>query len=182
MRVGIIRYFAILFVLSVLRVSTSIALITVNFNALNFSYVTDSTGPVNYLNGDLVEVGTFASAPTVGSSSLAGFAVFGSTLTSDGSFSKTQNGSDSGFASNQIYLVVFNAPTAGAATELAIAYVNNSYIHDPPNEWIFPGSLSVPNTTSIELDNLFASPGASASLAAGASIIYGTAGLDPAGY
>lgn len=144
--------------------------------------MTDSTGPANYLSGDLVEIGTFSVAPAIGSPSLAGFTPFATTLTGTGNFAGSFSGSgnaDAGaFSHAQIYPVVFNAPTAGAATDLAIAYLNDAT--NPT--WRFPANTDALNTTSFDLDSLFASPGMSAALAPGATIVYGKAGFDPAGH
>src|SRR5208282_6615099 len=86
--------------------------ISVSWGTTANAFLTDNTGAADYLTGDLLEIGTFASAPTVGSPSLAGFTVFASTTSdSAGSFDLTSTASETGFTHAQIYFVAFNTPT-----------------------------------------------------------------------
>jgi len=172
-----IKYLIAGLVATGLTVSSSYAAISAAFTAEGSSFVTDNTGPANYLDGDLVEIGTFTNgAPTVGSSSLSFFDVFGSILTADGAFSGNGAAVSAGvFSHAQIYLVVFNAATQGAATQEAIVDVSDA----SNSRWKFPADADVPNNTSISLDDLFATPGPSATLATGATVVYGTVGVDP---
>jgi len=175
-----IKYLVAGLVATGLAVSSSYATITVSYTASSSSYVTDNTGLNNYLSGDLVEIGSFSVAPTVGSPSLANFTVFGHTLTGTGVGAGSYSGSSSGlaaptFAHNQIYLVVFNAATQGAATQLAIADVNDTI--NP--SWKFPADADVPNSTGFDLDSLFLLT--SGNLATGGQIIFGGKGTDGSG-
>jgi hypothetical protein len=156
------------------------ATITVNANTAFNAFVTDNTGANNYLSGDLVEIGSFASAPTVGSPSLAGFTVFGSTLTGTGAsagvISAALTGPDGVWTHNQIYLVTFNAATVGAATQEGIFDVGDA----SNSKWKFPATADTLNTTSIDVQDLFLA-GGSASLATGAQVVFGGVGTDPSG-
>ncbi len=159
---------------------SSYANITVNWNTAFNSFIASTVSPLNYLSGDLVEVGTFASAPTIGSPSLAGFTVFGTTLTgtglSAGTFGGSATGSDAGFAHSQIYLVAFNSPTSAGATLETIAFVN-----DANNAaWKFPATSDVINTTTIDLQDMFTGAD-NGTLAPGATIIWGAKTVDPSG-
>jgi len=159
---------------------SSYATITVGLQTAFNAFVTDNTGANNYLSGDLVEVGSFASAPTVGSSSLAGFTVFGSGLTGTGAgaggIGLSMTGPDGVWTHNQIYLVVFNAATAGAATQEAIADVGDG----SNSKWKFPATADTIPSTTIDVQDLFTAGGGTA-LATGGQIIYGTAGTDASG-
>jgi hypothetical protein len=177
-----IKYLIAGLVATGLTVSSSYAVITVTANALNTSFVADNTGSLNYLQGDLVEIGAFSSAPTVGSSSLSNFTAFASSLTGvgplDGTYSISGTSASAGaFSHAQIYLVVFNAATAGAATQEAIVDVN-----DTDNAtWKFPADADVPNSTTFDLDTLFSAPTSGSTLAVGGQLVYGTVGFDSTG-
>jgi PEP-CTERM motif len=154
--------------------------ITVNAGTTLNTFLTDNTGPANYLSGDLVEVGMFSTAPTPGSSSLANFVVYGSTLTGTGLgagiFSFTKFASDVGFAHSNIWIVVFNNATGINASQEGI-YAES--MASKPN-WKFPATADVPNSTSVDLQDMF-TDGTSGTLATGAQIIFGSVGVDPGG-
>jgi len=177
-----IKYLIAGLVATGMMVSSSYAVITVNWGANNSSFVTDNTGAANYLQNALVEVGAFSSGPTIGSSSLANFTVFSSAHTGTGGnagiWSGSTTASDVGFAHLQEYLVVFNAATQGAATQEAIvdvAFANNG-------QWRFPATSDSITAVTWDLNSLFASPGASANLAPGGQVVFGSVGFDPAGF
>jgi len=162
---------------------SSYANITVGWSTAKNSYITDNTGAAGYLSGDLVEVGSFASAPTVGSPSLAGFTVYGTTLTGTGGnvgiFSGSVNAPDAGFAHNQIYLVAFNNATGTVTpgvTQLGIFVVNDSTVPS----WKFPATADIPNSTAIDLQDLFT--GNSGALVSAATVVYGSTGTDGGTY
>ena len=117
---------------------SSYAVITVNWGTAQSTYIASTVSPLNYLDGDLVEIGTFAVAPTPGSPSLAGFTVFDTALTGTGAnagiISASKTGSDAGFAHTQIYMVAFNNATGIGASEEAIFFVNDA--NNPA--WKFP--------------------------------------------
>jgi hypothetical protein len=170
-----IKYLVAGLVATGLTASASYAVITVNAGAAQNTFLSDSS--VNYLSGDLVEIGTFATTPTVGSASLAGFTVFGSTLTdtggSAGVFSFGQTASDTGFSHDQIYIVAFNNATGVNPTQEGIFYVGDA----SNSAWKFPATADVPNSTQVDIQDLFVS-GSSVSLKPGATIVYGGATVD----
>jgi hypothetical protein len=171
-----IKYLVAGLVATGLTASSSFAVINAFWGAASSSYVTDNTGAANYLTGDLVELGTFATTPTVGSSSLAGFTVFGTDLTAAGGWAASSGpASDVGFAHTQEYLVVFNAATQGAATQEAIVYVNDTQ----NSSWRFAASSDTPNNSVWDLDTLFS--GTSGSVGAGGVIVYGSTAQDGSG-
>jgi len=175
-----IKYLVAGLVATGMTVGASYANVTVGWNTAQNAFLTDNTGAANYLSGDLTEVGVFTSGPTVGNPSLANFVVFGTALTgtggSVGAVSGNTTASDVGFAHNQIYLVVFNAATQGAATQEGIFDVSDAV----KTTWKFPATADVPNSTSIDVQDLFVGGGGSV-LAPGAQIVYGSAGTDQSG-
>jgi hypothetical protein len=161
--------------------ASSYATITVNWGTAGSTFFTDSTGAAGYLGGDLIEIGTFASAPTVGSASLSGFSVFGTATTGTagnaGVLPATASAGTAGttFTHNQIYIVAFNAATAGAATQEGIFYVNDT----TGLNWKFPGDADFPNNTTIDAQDLMV--GGTGVLAPGATIVFGGKGTDGSG-
>lgn len=158
--------------------ASSQAVITVNW-ASNFNtFLTDNTGAANYLTGDLVEIGTFASAPTIGSSSLAGFSVFDSTLAVAGAISASSTfPGGATFGHNQIYLVVFNAATAGLATQEGIFFVDMA----SNAAWRFPADADTINTTKIDLQDMYVGTDGAGAAATGATVVFGATGQDGSG-
>jgi len=170
-----IKYIVAGLILAGLTVNSQ-ATITVNWGAADTSFLTDNTGAAGYLNNTLIEIGTFASAPTIGSPSLAGFSAFGTSSTANGTVAANSSGTGGAtFSHNQIYMVVFNAATQGAATQEAIFFVN-----DANNAaWKFPADADTISSTTIDVHDMFT--GTTATLAPGGTIVYGTKGLDPSG-
>jgi len=164
-----------------LAVSSYAGTIEVDWGAQNNAYMTDNSGAAGYLvPNDLLEIGTFASAPTVGSPSLVGFSVFatGSINNGVGSFVLADPAIETGFTHSQIYIVAYNTPTVTGNSQLAIFDVSDA----SNNTWKFPASSDVPSSTAFDVQSMFASPGSdSIALAPGAQMIYGTVGLDAAG-
>jgi len=159
--------------------SSYAANIEVIAQAQSNTYLTDADG--NYTPGGwLLELGTFASTPTDGSSSLAGFSVFGTGVTGNagGDFNLNITSSDVGFAHDQIYLVAFNAATQGAATEEGIYYVNDA----SQTKWRFPAATDDPANTLFDVDAMFqASATANTALVSGGHIVFGSAAYDETG-
>jgi hypothetical protein len=159
---------------------SSYANITVNWNTAFNSFIASTITPLNYLSGDLVEVGTFSVPPNPGSPSLANFTVFGTTLTGTGAlvgtFGASKTASDVGFAHAQIYLVAFNNATGIGASQEGIFFVNDA---NNPN-WRFPATADIPNSTTIDLQSMFTGSN-DGTLAPGATIIWGSKGVDPSG-
>jgi hypothetical protein len=173
-----IKYLVAGLVATGLTASASYAVITVNVGTIQNTFLSDNG--LNYLSGDLVEIGTFASAPTVGSPSLAGFTVFGTALTQTGasagvlSFGKTA--ADTGFAHTQIYVVDFNNAT-GTVTP-GVTQEGIYYVGDASNAaWKFPATADVPNSTTIDMQDLFTS-GNAVTPSAGSTIVFGAAVRD----
>lgn len=153
--------------------------IEVTATAQSQTYLANSSGTYTPA-GWLLQVGTFASTPTNGSSSLAGFTVFGSGVTGSlgGDFSVDTTADETGFAHTQIYLVAFNAPTTNAATQMGIYYVDMASNSD----WRFPASSDIPNSTAIDIDELIANPAENPpQLAAGAHVVFGSTAYDASG-
>jgi hypothetical protein len=155
---------------------SSYATITVNWASNGNTFLSDNTGAAGYLNGDLAEIGTFASAPTVGSPSLTGFSVFGTTLTSDGVIEgSTTATAGATFGHTQIYLVVFNAATSGAATQEGIFYESDS----TDSTWKFPADADTVTSTSIDIQDMMV--GGTGVVGPGGVVVYGATGIDPSG-
>jgi hypothetical protein len=134
--------------------------------------------------GNLMEIGVAtspASATNAGLSSATailtaiGFNAFATGHIGDGGLPAgfgfdTSVASDVGFAHLQIYMVAFNATTAGAATQMGVWSVDLA----SNSNWRFPASTDFPNSTTIDMDNLLVTPGgASSALAQGAHIWFG---------
>jgi len=158
---------------------SSYATVSVSWNTGFNAFITDNTGAAGYLSGDLVEVGSFASAPTVGSPSLVGFTVFGSTLTGTGglvgTFAASVNGPDGVWTHQQIYLVAFNNATGVGATQEGIFDVS-----DVSNtQWKFPATADTLTAVKIDLQDLFV--GQTSTLQTGAQIVFGGKGVDNSG-
>jgi hypothetical protein len=168
-----IKYIIVAALAAAATVSSHALSIQVNLGAGGATYLTDMAG--TYLEGALVQVGTFATTPTDGSASLAGFSVFDSGLTAAGSPSIGSLQPETGFAGNQIYIAVFNASTSAAATEHALFYVNKA---DLP-AWKFPLGTDIPNSTTLDVQDLISNPGTpGASLVTGGHLVYGQLGYD----
>jgi hypothetical protein len=161
---------------------SSYADITVNWgsqDATPFDTLTGLALPV----GDLILVG-FATSPGSGLSTLSGtanlaaigFTQFGLGHIGDGILPAgfggvSSSGPDTSFSHLQIFIVAFDATTAAGATQMGVWSVDFA---SNPN-WKFPATADVPNSTSIDLDDILAIPGGSLSaLANGAHIWYGT--------
>jgi len=162
-----------------MMVSSSYATITVGVNTAFNAFVTDNTGAAGYLNNTLVEIGTFASPPTVGSPSLVGFSVFGTGTTANGVLSISDSGPDGVFAHTQIYLVLFNGPTSvvvPGTTQLGIFDVS-----DASNaKWKFPATADTIPSTLIDIQDMFAGGGGTTQTA-GSQIVFGGKGSDGSG-
>ncbi len=175
-----IKYLAIGLAVTGITTTSYAAGITVNWQTAQSTFIASTITPLNYLDGDLVEVGTFAVAPIIGSPSLANFTVFGTTLTETGVnaglISASRTGSDVGFAHSQIYVVAFNNATGVNPTQEAIFFVNDA---NNPN-WKFPAVSDFPNSTLIDLQDMFTGAN-NGTLAPGATIVWGTKTVDPSG-
>jgi hypothetical protein len=139
---------------------------------INHGVGTAAGGPLPH--GDLVLLGSFPSITdsdirthetdfTYLSSHFVQFgasAVVGQGLPSgtDAYWSASAAGSGStsadslGINGKPIYMWAFNSPTASAATEWGI--FNSTVTTPPPNAWIFPNFSDVPNTRSIDLNQV----------------------------
>ena len=107
--------------------------------------------------GDLIQIGRFTTAPTVGSPDLSNFVVFdsstmGAGFNVDGFFDVSSTEDEAGFANQQIYLVVFNAPLAVNATQLGIYTWSTS-------NWFYPESTDIPNSTAVNTVEITSSAG-----------------------
>ncbi|MGD0059075.1 MAG: putative Ig domain-containing protein [Verrucomicrobiia bacterium] len=163
--------------------------LTVNAEAAECAYLTDDTpGASNYLDvGDLIEIGAFTNgAPTVGSSSLANFVVFGTGPINNGagSFYFSVSGPATvTFEHQQIYVVAFNAPTVTAATQVAIFdFQGNSQGNNVAPQWQFPSLTDIPASFSFDIQDMIANPCTTSTVGnAGAQLVFGSFGTDPSG-
>ena len=81
--------------------SSSAQTITVNSSAMVNTYLALSNGTyIPAADNALIQVGTFASPPTDGSSNLVGFTAFASSTTAiaDGAFGMSSSGNETGFS------------------------------------------------------------------------------------
>jgi len=153
--------------------------ITVNWSAFSNTGVALQGTTTGVPGGDFMEIGYWTgSSPTVGSSSLSGFVPWvtgqmgqgnagGPGFFSIASGPSPEQGTATGINTRQIYMVIFNAATQGAATQMGI-------FSDTASNWEFPLSSSLTPTTGIDIENLVNNPAtAGNSLAAGAQVIYG---------
>ena len=103
--------------------SSFAAVITVNWSGQVSTYLALSNGTyISAADNALIQVGTFASPPTDGSSNLVGFTTFASSTNAiaDGGFSINSSADEVGFSHSQIYLVVQDG------SQLGIFYVNDA--------------------------------------------------------
>jgi len=169
-----IKYLAVAAVAAGTTLSSYAGNITVNWSAFDVTGVALAGGTVGVPGGDLIEIGTFSAPPTVGSPSLSGFTPWVTGLMGQGNsggpgFFSISSGPSSAANTSQgeIYLVCFNAPTAGAATQEGIFSSSTA-------AWTFPATNSLTPTTTIDIENLVNNPGTSAnSLAGTAKLIFG---------
>ena len=160
---------------------SSYAQITVQWgsqDATPFDLVSTAALPV----GDLIEIGTATSpgslSGTTASAILSsiGFNAFGTGLIGAGALPAgfagvSTTAADTGFAHLQIFIVAFNAATVGAATQMGVWSVD--FASTPA--WRFPASTDFPTLTTVDMDDLIASPGTvNGALHTGAHIWFGT--------
>jgi len=155
-----------------LAVRAHAANITVNWGAGDITGISLANGTPLPL-GDLIEIGRFTGTPTVGNPSLANFTVFGTTLSGSGAnppgyFAQVSTFDEGGFGHSNIYVVAFNAATAGAATQEGIWTLAAA-------NWVFPKASDTPNSTSFDFEELVNNPGNSASFKNTATKVYGGA-------
>jgi hypothetical protein len=166
---------------------SSYASVSVNWSTGSTTYLSDSGGAADDATqlaiGDLLEIGTFAVAPvgvtlaTV-NATLASFEVFGSGAISGtpGSFGITSvNTAAPTFNGKQIYLVAYNAATAGAATQAGIFYATLP-------SWTMPADGPTASTSLDPADLFGANSGISANLGTNGVVVYGGTSFDSAGY
>jgi hypothetical protein len=137
--------------------------------------------------GDLIEVGYFTSPASFSALDTAaqnlaagGFTMFGSGAIGDafipavdGYAGEQNNVGTWGFQHNQIYLVAFNATTAGAATQMGVWSLDLA----SNIAWRFPADLDNPNLTTVDLADVGSADGSpDVALAAGGHIWLGTPG------
>jgi len=169
---SVIKHLAVMVLAVGIALTTRAADITVNWDAFDVTGISLAGGTTPVPEGNLLQIGAFSIAPTLGTFSLENFTAFATGTVGAG-------GGGPGFWSisstapelipthQQIYVVAFNAPTAGAATQAGI------WTYNTPN-WVFPASGDIPSSTSIELEQLingFGTPGAT--LNPGAQIVFG---------
>lgn len=152
-------------------ISSQAANITVTWDAFQSTGVALAGGGITPVpQGNTIQIGYFTIAPTIGSSSLANFVPWATSTINDGfdGFWSTSSTLDeaataTGVNGGQIYLVV-QAP----GSQLGIYSSSLS-------SWKFPTSASVPNFTSIDLQDLVTGAGtAGNALAGSAQIIFGS--------
>jgi len=150
--------------------------ITVNWGANDVTGISLAGGTTPVPAGDLVEVGWFSSAPTVGSASLAGFTPIATAHVGDNSipgfWGVSSFTNEPAVAHQQIYIVAFNATTALLATQEGIWDANDG----SQSNWKFPASTDIPNSTTLDLENILQNfTGPNPSLANGGQTVFGGA-------
>jgi len=178
-----IKYLVVGLAATGLALSVRAANITESWSANDVTGLSLAGGTNGLPAGDLIEIGVFSVAPTVGSPSLANFTAFSASTTAVASGGDpngfwpavVKTASDAGFASQQAYMVAFNAPTAGAATQEGIYYLTG--VHLAPGaagQWVFQSSADLNTEATPDIEDLIVSPGtAGATLAATAHIVFG---------
>jgi len=150
--------------------TASYATVTVNYGSEASTFFSDQSGSYE---ATTFELGTFATAPTQGSSSLTGFSSFGSDTISDGAISGGFTGTAGAtFGHDQIYLVAF-----GPGTQIFIGDVSDTV----NAAWKFPADADVITSTTIDLGDFAAAGGGTTVLNPGASVIFGQVAVDPSG-
>jgi len=150
--------------------TASYATVTVDYGSAASTFFSDQGG--NY-EATTFELGTFATAPTQGSSSLAGFSSFGSDTISDGAISGGFTGTAGAtFGHDQIYLVAF-----GPGTQIFIGDVSDTV----DSAWKFPADADVVTATAIDLGDFASGGGGTTTLASGANVVFGKVAVDPSG-
>jgi len=162
--------------------ASSYATVSVGWNTGGNTFFTDNTGAANYLSGCLLEIGTFTNTPSLANLVNGSFAVFGSTLTGTGGNAGVINSGNSSsgtagavFTHAQIYLVAFNAATAGAATQWGIFDVTDTI----NTNWKFPGDADVVASTAIDAQDM--ANGGTGTAAPGSQVVFGGRGTDNSG-
>lgn len=145
--------------LSLASVLSSEAALTINVstNPSTGPYFVLSNGSTRNSDGNLVRIGSFAAAPAAGSTFEAlnaAFTEFATTTTGHSAASGANKGminrsgivdapggaAETSFQAKQVYIWVYNAPTAAAATEMGVF---------SSAAWLFPDNPdAVPNSLS----------------------------------
>lgn len=162
--------------------ASSYATVTVTWATASYTYLSDSGGVADDMTqlapGDLLEIGTWATEPTsiTGGNlalELATFEVFASGSINEGAGAfglVSAHTAGATFGEKQIYMIAFNALTAGASTEWAIFYSSNG-------NWLMPADGGS-TATSIDPVDLFADGGSNGVLLASGHILYGSTAVD----
>jgi len=167
-----IKYLVVGLAATGLAMSAHAANITVNFGAGDVTGISLAGGTTPLPVGDLIEVGAFlGTPPTVGSSSLANFVVFGTTLSGSGGnpggfFAGATTASEAGFGHSNLFIVAFNNATGVGYTQLGIWGQNSA-------NWVFPKSTDIPSSTTVDMEQLVNNPGNSATFAATTVKVFG---------
>lgn len=169
---------------------SSYATVTVSWGTFGNSFISDSGGAATDATqlapGDLLEIGTFATAPGVVTlanvqSVLASFEVFGSGTINQGAGAFTLSSANTAgatFGGNQIYLVAYNAATSGAASQAGIYFASDAGVP----AWKMPADGPTANTTIDVADIFGANSGVSATPSANGHIVYGGTAFDSGGF
>ena len=168
-----IKYLMVGAVAAGVALSSYGAAITVNSSAAVNTFLTLADGTyIPTADPTVISIGTFASTPTDGSSSLAGFTAFATTTINngDGSWSTSSTADEGIFSHQQIDIVV----QENTVNQLGIFYVNMAN----NTTWKFPAGTDVQNFTTMDLQDLLANPnGVNTSLATGAHIVWGSSAV-----
>ena len=139
-----------------LVMSTQAAPITVNWGAADVTGISLAGGNTPLPAGDLLEIGTYNGA--INGTSLANFVVFGTSSSAGGAsipgfWNATTTADEGSIGHSNIYIVAFNAATVGAATQEGVwRAVGNA-------AWAFPKASDIPNSTTIDLEDVLNNPG-----------------------
>ena len=160
--------------------------INVSTNPTSGAYFVLSDGKTRLPDGNLVRLGTFDAAPAADASAAtlaAAFKEYGTTTSGHTAAAGANKGminrsgvaagagvSEAAFTGKSVYLWVYNAPTAAAATQWGV-YTNSA-------DWKFAASVDDPpvSLSTSALTNAYGKNGGSAAIVAGTPNVYKLAG------
>jgi hypothetical protein len=179
-----IKYLAVASLAAACAIGTYAGNIEVDWSANDVTGVSLANTYIGVPNGSLMEIGIFSGAfvaPTLGQSSLANFTAFATSTTQGsegdlGEFNQIKTiADDAGFATKQIYMVFFDAPTQSAATQMGVFYYTGVHLGaGNAGQWVFQSSSDLDITSTIDVEGILDNPGTvGGSLDANGHIVYG---------
>jgi hypothetical protein len=159
---------------------SSYATVSASFSTGSDTFITDSGGTNDeatmLANGDLIEIGTFATAPSGVTAAnvatvLGSFEVFGTGSVNEGAgaFSLgAANTAGATFTGKQLYLVAFNNTTGSSANGQEVAILSSSI-----SGWTMPADSATASVGIDPGDLVSGGGGANATLLGSANVVYG---------